>query len=57
MSKAKCPICGGPVAKDYRPFCSRRCADADLGHWLGGTYRLPSEDEMPDGDPVPANDP
>ncbi|TAG12770.1 MAG: DNA gyrase inhibitor YacG, partial [Rhodobacterales bacterium] len=24
-----CPICGKPVSADYRPFCSRRCADVD----------------------------
>jgi len=27
--------------KNYRPFCSRRCADIDLGRWLGGTYAIP----------------
>jgi endogenous inhibitor of DNA gyrase (YacG/DUF329 family) len=25
-----------------RPFCSRRCADVDLGRWLTGQYRLPA---------------
>jgi hypothetical protein len=24
-----------------RPFCSRRCADVDLGRWLTGHYRVP----------------
>ena len=38
---APCPICGRrPVAR-YTPFCSVRCADADLGHWLTGRYRVP----------------
>ena len=44
MSKsAKCPICGQPSTAEYRPFCSRRCADVDLGRWFGGNYRIPGE--------------
>ena len=39
----KCPICGKPANHDYRPFCSKRCADIDLGRWLGETYRVPGE--------------
>ena len=39
----KCPICGRPSENDYRPFCSRRCADVDLGRWLKGSYALPAE--------------
>lgn len=44
-----CPTCGNPVAIDYRPFCSRRCADLDLGRWLREDYRIPAE-EPPEGD-------
>lgn len=46
-----CPICGKPTAPDYRPFCSRRCADVDLGRWLTEGYSIPasSEDEAEDG--------
>lgn len=43
-----CPICGKPVKLETRPFCSKRCADIDLGRWLGETYRIPA-DEPPDG--------
>lgn len=39
-----CPICGKPTEPRYRPFCSRRCADLDLGKWLTGSYAVPSED-------------
>lgn len=39
----RCPICGKPSEARYRPFCSRRCADVDLGGWLGGHYRVPAE--------------
>lgn len=38
-----CPICGKPAYPKYRPFCSRRCADLDLAHWLRGDYRIPGE--------------
>lgn len=27
------------------PFCSRRCADVDLGRWFGGVYRVPGPPE------------
>ncbi|SFA97153.1 hypothetical protein SAMN05421688_1980 [Poseidonocella pacifica] len=40
----KCPICSRPAASEYRPFCSRRCADVDLGKWVSGAYSVPSQD-------------
>ena len=39
-----CPICSKPTDTKYRPFCSRRCADRDLGKWLTGAYAVPSRD-------------
>jgi endogenous inhibitor of DNA gyrase (YacG/DUF329 family) len=39
-----CPICGKPIAAGYRPFCSRRCADIDLGRWFNESYRVPAEE-------------
>lgn len=39
-----CPICAKQTDKTYRPFCSKRCADLDLGKWLGGAYSVPSQD-------------
>jgi len=39
-----CPICAKEFEEPkYRPFCSRRCADVDLGRWLTGGYALPAE--------------
>ncbi|MEO9777467.1 MAG: DNA gyrase inhibitor YacG [Sedimentitalea sp.] len=38
-----CPICNGDTQQRYRPFCSRRCADRDLGKWLNGSYAVPSQ--------------
>ncbi len=38
-----CPLCGKPADSENRPFCSRRCADIDLGRWLRGGYAVPGE--------------
>ena len=47
----KCPICGRATETDYRPFCSRRCADVDLSRWLRGTYAIPARpDDDEDGE-------
>jgi endogenous inhibitor of DNA gyrase (YacG/DUF329 family) len=43
-----CPICKKPAAMEYRPFCSKRCADLDLHKWLGEGYSIPAV-EPPDG--------
>lgn len=53
MSAGRCAICGRPMAPEYRPFCSRRCADVDLQRWLTGAYALQAEedDHGPGGDP------
>ena len=49
---ALCPICGRDTVTEFRPFCSARCADVDLGRWLTGSYRIPvvEEDEDHEGD-------
>lgn len=38
-----CPICAKDSDAKYRPFCSKRCADVDLGRWMGGNYAIPSD--------------
>jgi uncharacterized protein len=40
-----CPICRKPAAAEYRPFCSKRCADVDLQRWLTGGYAIPEMEE------------
>ena len=40
----ECSMCGKPAQEKYKPFCSRRCADLDLHRWMGGTYRIPTEE-------------
>ncbi len=49
-AKPTCPICGKPTVDEMRPFCSRRCADVDLGRWLTGQYRIPAAGEDAEGE-------
>ena len=38
-----CPICDATIKDvDFTPFCSKRCADIDLGRWLKGNYAIPA---------------
>ena len=51
-----CPNCRRPAVSRFRPFCSQACTDADLGRWLKGDYRIPSEDpEDSDEEPPPGS--
>ena len=53
MATLVCPICGNKVTvaskeeAPYRPFCSARCKQVDLGRWLSEAYvireRLPGD--------------
>jgi uncharacterized protein len=43
-----CPVCRKPAIVRYKPFCSRRCADVDLGRWLSGVYAVPAAPEAED---------
>jgi endogenous inhibitor of DNA gyrase (YacG/DUF329 family) len=38
---AKCHLCANPATDRFKPFCSKRCADLDLGQWLKGGYAIP----------------
>lgn len=39
---SRCPICQRPCASEFRPFCSKRCADIDLGRWFSESYSIPA---------------
>lgn len=39
-----CPICEKQTSPEFRPFCSKRCADIDLAKWLTGSYAIGSHD-------------
>lgn len=47
----KCPTCGKPADPKYKPFCSKRCADIDLGRWLKESYRVPTDEVPGEDDP------
>jgi uncharacterized protein len=40
----KCTMCDKPVTEKFAPFCSKRCADLDLGKWLNGSYVIEGSD-------------
>jgi endogenous inhibitor of DNA gyrase (YacG/DUF329 family) len=42
-----CVNCSREAVAKYKPFCSRRCADLDLGRWLNESYAIPAA-EPPD---------
>lgn len=43
----RCPACGGDSvyapANPFRPFCSERCKNMDLGAWASESFRVPDE--------------
>ncbi|ASL73911.1 DNA gyrase inhibitor YacG [Ralstonia solanacearum] len=53
MKTVKCPTCGKPVPwtpeSRYRPFCSERCKQIDLGAWAAEQYTIPvvENDDLP----------
>jgi endogenous inhibitor of DNA gyrase (YacG/DUF329 family) len=59
--RPRCLICGRPRVHEFRPFCSARCRDVDLGRWFGEVYAVPAADpgydEQEDEDGAPARDP
>ncbi len=44
LKPRKCAQCNKPVVHQFRPFCSRRCANLDLGNWFDESYRVPIDD-------------
>lgn len=52
-SVGRCPICGEPRRPEFRPFCSRRCRNVDLGRWFNEVYTVPAVDSVDDDDEEP----
>lgn len=42
LAARPCPICGKPSTPEAHPFCSPRCRQVDLHHWLTGSYAIPA---------------
>lgn len=42
--KRKCPQCKKLTVEKYRPFCSERCQQLDLGKWFNESYSVPGEE-------------
>ncbi|MBU3696060.1 DNA gyrase inhibitor YacG [Dechloromonas sp.] len=44
VRKVRCPQCGGEALwapeNKWRPFCSERCKQIDLGAWASESYRI-----------------
>lgn len=57
ISVVKCPTCGKDVRwtpeSRFRPFCSKRCKQIDLGAWAAEKYKIGSgeADETPPDEP------
>jgi endogenous inhibitor of DNA gyrase (YacG/DUF329 family) len=52
-TEAKCPVCSRPGDAKYRPFCTKRCADIDLGRWLKESYRVPTDEGLEEAEGTP----
>jgi len=56
----RCPACGGKSVYSpdnrFRPFCSERCREHDLGAWATEGYRIERHDTDDDVDAAPEGD-
>jgi endogenous inhibitor of DNA gyrase (YacG/DUF329 family) len=54
ITVVKCPTCGKEVRwvpeNRFRPFCSERCKQIDLGAWAAEKYRISNPDEPSSSD-------
>lgn len=52
-----CPTCGGPSlfapSNAWRPFCSQRCKNIDLGAWAAEEFRVPQAPTTEDDGALP----
>ena len=56
MATVSCPTCGAKVewteANKFRPFCSERCKQIDLGAWAEEKYKIPGKSPEDPVDPT-----
>lgn len=59
VTTVDCPTCNTPVAwvedNAFRPFCSHRCKQIDLGAWAEEKYAIPTAapQDNPEEDALP----
>ncbi|MCJ8323439.1 MAG: DNA gyrase inhibitor YacG [Rhizobiales bacterium] len=46
----KCVMCKHISVERFKPFCSKRCADLDLGKWLNGSYVVSDDGQDDEND-------
>ncbi len=58
----KCPGCGGgsvyALSNPFRPFCSERCKNMDLGAWASESFRVAvnsNAEDQGDAEPAPSS--
>jgi endogenous inhibitor of DNA gyrase (YacG/DUF329 family) len=55
-----CPTCGKKVEwsdkSKFRPFCSERCKQIDLGAWAAEKYKIGGTDQDAPSDETPGGD-
>ena len=60
MRTVRCPQCGGEALwapeNKWRPFCSERCKQIDLGAWASESYRVADTDTPPNSERDPNAD-
>lgn len=61
VRKVRCPQCGEDALwapeNPWRPFCSERCKQIDLGCWASDSYRIPVQEDSNElgADPDPTS--
>ena len=60
VTVVRCPQCGGESVwstdNRFRPFCSERCKQIDLGAWASEAYRVPVLETTDPLDPPPCTE-
>jgi endogenous inhibitor of DNA gyrase (YacG/DUF329 family) len=51
-SGSHCPLCKKATVHAFRPFCSARCKQVDLGKWFTEQYVIPGESLAESFDPL-----
>lgn len=56
----RCPQCGGDSVfapnNKWRPFCSERCRQIDLGAWASEAFRVPTAPPQDPDEPGPGGE-